>query len=86
MKKPIPAHIRNLADKYYLEQCDRLGLPRPKPPKPPKAESDNEGRSSDRVWIHPDMQKRTRAVARERIDKDRKEGLSLEALWARGGL
>lgn len=37
VKHKIPADVRSLADRYFCEQCDRLGLPRPHAIKPIKA-------------------------------------------------
>ena len=39
VKHKVTADVRSLADRYFCEQCDRLGLPRPhaiKPIKTPK--------------------------------------------------
>ena len=36
VKHKVPADVRSLADRYFCEQCDRLGLPRPHPIAPVK--------------------------------------------------
>ena len=36
VKHKVTADVRSLADRYFCEQCDRLGLPRPHPIKPIK--------------------------------------------------
>ena len=36
VKHKVTADVRSLADRYFCEQCDRLGLPRPHPIAPLK--------------------------------------------------
>ena len=56
-KHKVRADVRALADKYYCEQCDRLGVPRPHPikplktPKPGKTDVDKLVETG--VWINP---------------------------------
>ena len=63
-KHKIPVHVRSLADRYYCEQCDRLGVPRPDHLKPLKAP-----RHAFRPRVDPAL-----------VAKDREDGLAIEAM------
>lgn len=64
VKHKIPADVRSLADRYFCEQCDRLGLPRPHAIKPIKAP-----RHAFRPRVDPAL-----------VAKDREDGLAIEAM------
>ena len=63
VKHKIPADVRSLADRYFCEQCDRLGLPRPHAIKPIKA---------------PRHAFRPREINPELVAKDTADGLAIE--------
>ena len=63
VKHKVPADVRSLADRYFCEQCDRLGLPRPHAIKPIKA---------------PRHAFRPREVDPALVAKDREDGLAIE--------
>ena len=68
---PRPSHsVRALADRYFCEQCDRLGLPRPHPIAPIKPL---------KAPKHPF---RPREVDPALVAKDREDGLAIEAMLA----
>ena len=62
VKHKIPADVRSLADRYFCEQCDRLGLPRPHAIKPIKL-----GKTMREV-----------VVDRAKMDRDTADGLAIE--------
>ena len=74
VKHKVPADVRSLADRYFCEQCDRLGLPRPHAIAPIS-------RCSGKPIKAP------RHAFRPRVDpalvaKDREDGLAIEAVLA----
>ena len=62
VKHKVTADVRSLADRYFCEQCDRLGLPRPHAIKPIKAP-----RHAFRPRVDPAL-----------VAKDREDGLRIE--------
>ena len=62
VKHKVTADVRSLADRYFCEQCDRLGLPRPHPIKPIKL-----GKTMREV-----------VVDRAKMDRDTADGLAIE--------
>ena len=64
-KHKVPVNVRSLADRYFCEQCDRLGIPRPEHLKPVKA------RSPSRAIPYVDPAK---------LAKDNADGLAIEAM------
>ena len=63
VKQKVTADVRSLADRYFCEQCDRLGLPRPHAIKPLKA---------------PRHAFRPREINPELVAKDTADGLAFE--------
>ena len=81
VKHKVTADVRSLADRYFCEQCDRLGLPRPHAIKPikaprhafvkPRSYADAFGGLSTRDtrgFVDPEL-----------VAKDREDGLRIEA-------
>lgn len=66
VKHKVPADVRSLADRYFCEQCDRLGLPRPHAIKPIKL-----GKTMREVVID-----------QAKMDRDTADGLAIEAMLA----
>ena len=66
VKHKVTADVHSLADRYFCEQCDRLGLPRPHPIKPIKL-----GKTMREV-----------VVDRAKMDRDTADGLAIEAMLA----
>ena len=71
VKQKVTADVRSLADRYFCEQCDRLGLPRPHAIAPIS-------RCSGKPLKAPRHAFRPREINPELVAKDTADGLAFE--------